>query len=179
MTGSAPCRSWWSGSPNRNQVAKNRIVIPDERGTYALILSSMLNQSVIVGRLGVLDVSPGTYVYIGSAFGPSGLPARVARHARTVKRKRWHIDYLTDATRLIETWYAVGSKKQEHAWAKALARLTGASVPMRGFGSSDCRCEGHLFHLAQRPSVHVLARVLRTHVTVTPQYCLFQGERES
>jgi len=142
-------------------------VIPHERGTYALLLLSTCRQSVAVGHLGVLDVRPGTYVYVGSAFGPGGLRARVARHTSANKKKRWHIDYLMDVARPIEIWYSVGSKKQEHAWANAIARMPGASVPMRGFGSSDCRCEAHLFYFAERP----FARVLGANANVIPYHC--------
>jgi Uri superfamily endonuclease len=30
--------------------------------------------------------------------------------------------------------------------------LRGASVPIAGFGSSDCRCKTHLFFFRRRPS---------------------------
>lgn len=141
-------------------------MIPDERGTYVLVLQSTHVQSIVVGRLGVLDVRPGTYVYIGSAFGSGGLRARVARHASVTKRQYWHIDYLLDVVRLTEIWYAAGTEKQEHLWAKAIARIPGASVPMRGFGSSDCLCEAHLFHFAKRPSARTFECTLGAAVRV-------------
>ena len=112
-------------------------MIPDERGTYVLVLQSTHEQSVLVGHLGTLIVCPGTYVYVGSALGPSGLRARTNRHTSADKKKRWHIDYLLDVVRLIEIWYAVGMQKREHLWAKTIAGLPSASVPMRGFGASD------------------------------------------
>ena len=93
-------------------------MITDGRGTYVLVLQSMHEQSILVGRLGTLDVCPGTYVYVGSALGPGGLRARVGRHASTAaKRKRWHIDYLLDLVRPIETWCTVGTEKHEPVWA--------------------------------------------------------------
>ena len=51
-----------------------------------LVLQSMHEQSILVGRLGTLDVHPGTYVYVGSAFGPGGLRARTNRHASANKK---------------------------------------------------------------------------------------------
>ena len=145
-------------------------MIPDERGTYALLLQPTCRQSVAVGHLGILDVHPGTYVYVGSAFGQGGLRARVMRHVSTAKRKRWHIDYLLDLAKPIEIWHTVGTEKQEHAWAKAIARMPGASVPMRGFGASDCRCESHLVYFVERPSTRAFERALGADATVTPYH---------
>jgi Uri superfamily endonuclease len=34
--------------------------------------------------------------------------------------------------------------------------LRGASVPIAGFGSSDCRCKTHLFFFTRRPSFRKL-----------------------
>ena len=51
-------------------------------GTYALILQSTINQYLGIGQLGELQVCPGIYIYIGSAFGPGGLLSRVSRHQR-------------------------------------------------------------------------------------------------
>jgi Uri superfamily endonuclease len=48
-----------------------------------------------VGRLGVVDIPAGVYVYTGSAR--RGFEARLARHARATKTLRWHIDYLLTA----------------------------------------------------------------------------------
>ena len=42
------------------------------KGTYALVLSCTTEQRIAIGRLGVLDVRPGCYVYVGSALGPGG-----------------------------------------------------------------------------------------------------------
>ena len=92
------------------------------------------------------------------------------RHVSTAKRKRWHIDYLLDLAKPIEIWYTVGTEKQEHAWAKAIARMPGASVPMRGFGASDCRCESHLVYFVERPSARAFERALGADATVTPYH---------
>lgn len=152
-------------------------MIPDERGTYALLLQSTHRQSLGVGRLGILDVRPGYYVYIGSAFGPGGLRARVTRHVSTAKRKRWHIDYLLDVAKPIEMWYTVGTEKQEHTWAKAIARLPGASVPMQGFGASDCCCKSHLFYFAERPSARTFECILGAAVHRTAACSRRYGQR--
>ena len=41
-------------------------------GTYALVLASQKTGPVRIGRLGTLELQPGVYIYVGSAFGPGG-----------------------------------------------------------------------------------------------------------
>nr|WP_242468704.1 GIY-YIG nuclease family protein [Rhodovibrio salinarum] len=86
---------------------------------------------------------PGVYLYFGSANGPGGLRARVARHLRAEKRPRWHVDQLTavagGAARAL-AWPG-GS---ECAWREHV-QAAGATVPVPRFGASDCRsCPAHL-----------------------------------
>ncbi len=86
---------------------------------------------------------PGRYVYCGSAYGPGGLAARIARHSRRGKKVRWHIDRLTLAGRVVQTAALAGGS--ECALFAALHKLPGVSVPVPGFGNSDCRdCTAHL-----------------------------------
>lgn len=47
-------------------------------GTYILILSSPARSTIDVGRLGRMTLAHGYYLYVGSAFGPGGLRARIA-----------------------------------------------------------------------------------------------------
>lgn len=49
-------------------------------GTYVLVIRLREPQEISVGRLGVFPFHHGYYVYIGSAFGPGGLKARIRRH---------------------------------------------------------------------------------------------------
>ena len=58
----------------------------NSRGTYALVMTSDSEQQVVIGKLGRLRVRPGYYVYVGSAFGPGGLKARIAHHTRIAVR---------------------------------------------------------------------------------------------
>ena len=66
------------------------------RGTLGASAARARAQQLRIGALGVFDFPPGWYVYIGSAFGPGGITARVTRHARAAKRLHWHIDYLLE-----------------------------------------------------------------------------------
>ncbi len=113
-------------------------------GTYALLLECRTPRAVRIGRLGLLRLAPGRFLYVGSAFGPGGLRARLARHFRRVKPKRWHVDYLRGCARVVGAWYTLDPRRLEHRWASRLAGEPGlTAVP--GFGCSDCRCASHLF----------------------------------
>lgn len=85
----------------------------------------------------------GCYVYAGSARGPGGIRARGGRHLRRGKAVRWHIDWITECADTIRVLAVVGG--DECALAQAVAAIAGATVPVAGFGSSDCRrCPAHL-----------------------------------
>ena len=105
-----------------------------------------------IGRWGLLDIRPGYYVYVGSAFGPGGVLARVSRHCREAKSKRWHIDYLREFAILKSVWYRHSTVRLEHRWAEALAELNETET-VKGFGCSDCKCESHLFFTAGEPKL--------------------------
>jgi Uri superfamily endonuclease len=107
-------------------------------GTYALLLSSKTDAVIRIGRLGDLRLQPGFYVYIGSALGSGGVRGRLGHHVRPAERPHWHIDYLRKKTTVAAVWFRYHGKSLEHAWAKRFAAMLGASVPMVGFGSSDC-----------------------------------------
>ena len=121
-------------------------------GTYSLILSSSIEKPVNVGQLGTLFIKPGFYVYIGSAFGPGGLTARIRHHLKNSRRPHWHIDYLAPKLSLCEIWYSYDPVRREHQWAEAHAGARHASIPLPGFGSSDCCCPSHLFFYTSKPS---------------------------
>jgi Uri superfamily endonuclease len=44
------------------------------------------------------------------------------------------------------------SRRLEHRWAKAIARLN-ETEPVKGFGCSDCGCHSHLFFSAGEPEL--------------------------
>jgi Uri superfamily endonuclease len=119
-------------------------------GTYVLVLRCHTRKTVQIGRRGVLDLEPGYYLYIGSAFGPGGIDARVARHWRKEKRRHWHIDYLRDHATAHASWISTQPKKLEHRWAHAIRLLPGIRAES-GFGCSDCNCASHLFYCSDEP----------------------------
>jgi Uri superfamily endonuclease len=113
-------------------------------GSYLLLLKVTQLTKVQVGKLGELSINPGFYVYSGSAFGPGGLGARVGRHLRPHKKLRWHIDYLRQCVEDVVAYYQTGARS-ECLFANEL-KLAGGEIPMKGFGSSDCKCESHLIY---------------------------------
>jgi Uri superfamily endonuclease len=129
-------------------------------GTYALLLRCSVFNRLEVGRLGAMTTRHGVYVYVGSAFGPGGLSARVGHHRRVSSRPRWHVDYLRSVTELEECWYTSDPRRREHDWAAVLEEMPGASIPMPAFGSSDCSCPSHLFYFPSTPSLRTFRRRL-------------------
>lgn len=134
-------------------------------GTYVLVIRSEGTLCIRAGRWGCLDVRPGHYLYVGSAFGPGGVKARVSRHCRTTKRKHWHIDFLREVTEVESVWYSHAALRLEHDWAYALAGLPGVE-PISGFGCTDCRCESHLFFSEDTPQSTVFAAAVGDEVRV-------------
>jgi Uri superfamily endonuclease len=101
-----------------------------QRGTYALVFRLARASDVCVGRLGRYSLRPAFYVYVGSAFGPGGLAARLEHHLGSLARPHWHVDYLRQAADLEEIWLADGSVRSPSdasAHRTAAARATFSS----------------------------------------------------
>jgi Uri superfamily endonuclease len=122
-------------------------------GTYLLLLNLDRATRLQVGRLGLLDLPPGWYVYIGSALG--GLGPRLRRHLSREKRPHWHIDTLRAAATLTAVAARIGPERVECAVAALVAARPGATLPVRRFGSTDCRCRAHLVHFPTPPDLHL------------------------
>lgn len=129
-------------------------------GAYLLLL--LLRQGVVlrVGRLGEFPLPRGYYAYVGSARGPGGVRARVARHLRRDKSLRWHIDYLAQYGDILDVWASFGRARRECDWAAVLVRSAGARRLVPGFGASDCGCAGHLLYWQRRPPDHLIETLL-------------------
>jgi len=119
---------------------------PKTAGVYVLIFKLETPLELQVGRLGRHTLPAGTLLYVGSAFGPGGLRARLAWHLKSQKRIHWHIDALTSVILPVAYLCDASGRRLECQWAQHLADLPGAFIPVPGFGSSDCRagCAAHL-----------------------------------
>ncbi len=135
-------------------------------GTYVLALRLDEAQTLTVGRLGAVAFPAGSYLYAGSAHGPGGLRARLARHRRRLgegKRTHWHVDILREHAVWGGAWGIASGQRLECDWTAALRALPGARVVVPGFGASDCRCPAHLVHVpgaSQMPDDGWFARTL-------------------
>jgi Uri superfamily endonuclease len=114
------------------------------KGIYILLILVAGNISVSVGALGERVFQKGLYVYVGSA--QNSVEKRVGRHLRRSKRKFWHIDYLLSnrQVRVFEIFWKEAGRLEECRVAERLGEM---ATPVRGFGSSDCACKGHLFRI--------------------------------
>ena len=95
---------------------------------------------VCVGSLGELEFE-GKYAYVGS--NQSG--GRIERHIRKTKTKKWHIDYLTEVSKVKGVVTMPLEKKYEELLAR---KLSENFEVVRKFGSSDCSDKGHLFQFS-------------------------------
>lgn len=126
----------------------NRIAddLPDAPGAYVLVIEIETEITVEPAKRSPVRLAAGRYAYCGSAYGPGGLGARVRRHLRRGKSLRWHVDRLTETGRITALHLVPGGS--ECALLAALLALPEVSVPVPGFGSSDCRsCPAHLVAL--------------------------------
>jgi Uri superfamily endonuclease len=120
-------------------------------GTYVLVLSSPGTARIAVGKRRRMTLDEGCYLYVGSAFGPGGLEARLRRYQRGDGKRHWHIDYLRAATTVVGAIVDGGGERREHQWAAEL-EACGECAIIPGFGCSDCRCTTHLFHASSLPA---------------------------
>ncbi len=124
-----------------------------EPGAYLLLIELAAPLALALPRLGAatlprMTLPPGRYAYGGSAYGPGGLRARIGRHLRAEKTPRWHVDRLTAAGRVVDLRAVPGGRECD--LVRALLEDPGTSVPVPGFGSSDCRaCPAHLVMLPE------------------------------
>ncbi|MCK5559998.1 MAG: GIY-YIG nuclease family protein [Thermoplasmata archaeon] len=112
------------------------------KGSYILVQELSEARIISVGKLGNIKFKKGSYAYIGSAL--NGLEARISRHLRKNKKIFWHIDYLLKYTIVKDIYYRPGQKKEECTFAQL---LTAEFDAIKYFGSSDCRCNSHLFFI--------------------------------
>lgn len=101
--------------------------------SYVLILENEVKRTLKIGSLGKIEFEKGYYYYVGSAKRIS----RVLRHFGE-KRKRWHIDYISDVFKVIGV---VVFKIPECELASKICL-----EKIKKFGCSDCNCESHLFY---------------------------------
>jgi histidyl-tRNA synthetase len=117
--------------------------VPAAPGAYVLIVDLARPLALDIATLSGAVLPAGRYAYCGSAHGPGGMRARIGRHRRREKTMRWHIDRLTAAGRIVAV-HAEPDGAECDLFAR-LRAVPGVTVPLAGFGSTDCpRCPAHL-----------------------------------
>ncbi len=126
--------------------------IPALLGAYLLLVELRDVTSVRLSNKRSVSLMPGRYIYAGSANGPGGLKARVSRHMRRAKRRRWHIDQLTETSNVLGAWIFPNGMECDLVDLNSTLPL-----PIVGFGSTDCkRCRSHLLGPICANPVHTL-----------------------
>jgi Uri superfamily endonuclease len=111
--------------------------------TYQLLIEVVAPVRVVVGRFGEFTFPAGLYCYTGSAV--RNFEARIRRHLSTVKKMRWHIDYLLAAPGV-----RIREVRRFSDGECPVNQRTAGEIPAPGFGASDCRA-GCLSHLKRIP----------------------------
>ena len=116
-------------------------------GDYMIVLYVSEDRDVETGSLGIIHYPQGYYVYVGSA--KKNLEQRIAQHRAVRKRKHWHLDYLREKSSFIGAVPIRTAEDLECRLAQRISMI--ADWKIERFGSSDCRCESHLFGFRENP----------------------------
>lgn len=119
-------------------------------GNYIVVLYMDTERTIAVGSKGDVYFPAGYYLYVGSA--KHNLTKRLERHKRKRKKFHWHVDYLREAANFHAALAIRSTAALEHTIAAAIGRI--ADWRVDGFGASDCRCDTHLFGMANDPLHH-------------------------
>jgi len=116
---------------------------PKSPGAYALLIDLPVRARLSIATLKQPVLAAGRYVYCGSARGPGGLGARLGRHLRRDKKPHWHVDHLTAVGAVLDVCCLEDGHECE--MVRCLVQVPGVTMPVAGFGASDCRrCFAHL-----------------------------------
>lgn len=120
-------------------------------GVYCLVIQLLQRSHIRIGCLGTFHFPAGFYVYAGSA--QNNLERRIERHLRQKKKIHWHIDYLLGYGRIVSVYTYAGKKDKECMLSRKIGTMKNAVVPVKGFGSSDCSCNSHLYFFQNKPDL--------------------------
>ena len=119
-------------------------------GSYIIVLFIPNPKRIQIAKLGFLTFEEGYYCYVGSAL-KGKLITRVRRHISptSLKKIHWHIDYLLAISdiRIIKSILIPSSFSEECTIAQTIKSLSKNDI--LDFGSSDCKCNSHLFYFGK------------------------------
>ena len=117
-----------------------------EHTLYTIYLRLDPDESIKVGKLGDCFFQKGTYIYVGSA--KRNIIKRIQRHKDIEKKLQWHFDYLRPFG-MITKIITYNERLGECALAEKIRKVEHGTLPIKGFGSSDCKCSSHLIYLKE------------------------------
>ncbi|MBW1983062.1 MAG: GIY-YIG nuclease family protein [Deltaproteobacteria bacterium] len=141
------------------------------KGSYVLLTELEQAAQVEVGSLGLLQLQPGCYAYVGSAM--SGLNSRIPRHLRSNKKHFWHIDYLLDHAQVLAVVSVPTCQRLECQIAGLLAEKL---LPIPHFGCSDCSCQSHLFYAHGLDEMHSVVSDVISVLPATGHFVEFEPD---
>lgn len=110
---------------------------------YAIHLDVPTERMIEIGKLGTFHFEKGIYIYVGSA--KRNITARIDRHKKIEKKLKWHFDYLRPYGSIIKI-ITYENQSGECDLAEKIRKAVGGTLPVRKFGSSDCKCFSHLIY---------------------------------
>ena len=131
-------------------IEKYSHIVINGKGTYSLILELERDQYIEIGKLGKFYSKKGIMYTMAAHLAD----LKGQYHLKKIKRK-WHIDYLLDNSKIIKIFLSEVEKNYEHEISKSLSNSPNAEVLARGFGSSDCKdgCPSHLIYFSENPEI--------------------------
>jgi len=129
--------------------------IPSKKGNYILVFRLGERTKQNMRRFKDVILESGYYLYCGSAHSAGGLKGRISRHLTRSSKKFWHIDFLKECLQPFEVWCQVSSEKIECSFCRFLHLQMGGEIPIKDFGSSDCRnkCDSHLIFFHEKTNL--------------------------
>jgi len=116
-------------------------------GCYLLLYRNRRRFSADIGALGRRVFPRGFYVYVGS--GMRSLFSRIGYHQRKSEKRHWHLDYIKDRFSFLSDIPIVTSSNRECDLSRKI--LENGGIGIDGFGSTDCRCNSHLYFFESNP----------------------------
>ncbi len=118
----------------------------ENSGCYQLLIYLERNHKIGIGVRENIHFRRGYYFYTGRAR--RNLKQRISRHLSKEKKKHWHIDYFLEKSKVIGILSYTGRYDECIINRETCQRVVGEIIP--GFGSSDCRCAGHLIYIGEK-----------------------------
>ncbi len=114
------------------------------KAVYLLFARAEEQKTVEVGAQGEKTFEEGIYIYVGSAM--NSVESRLERQFSQDKNNHWHVDYLTSEVKAFDYFILPETSEYECVMAEILSEKYDS---VDGFGSSDCNCNSHLFHVPE------------------------------